>query len=247
MNSFSIIRADCFAELPGVITGMSTRNGGVSPAPFGMNLSFSVGDDEANVKRNREIFFGALKINLNELAIPRQVHSATVRVVSEPGTYPECDALITAAPRVFLCLSVADCVPILLFDNAKRVVAGVHAGWRGTAGEIVAKTVERMMQRFGSDPRDIIGFVGPSASVCCYEVGDEVAREFDGRFAQRMNGKARLDLKEANVEQLVQAGVRREAIEISPACTIHDAARFHSYRRESTKSGRMMATIGMVE
>jgi hypothetical protein len=224
---------------------MSTRNGGVSPSPLGMNLSYSVGDDEANVRRNREIFLGALKITLNELAIPRQVHSATVRVANEPGMYPECDALITATPRVFLCVSVADCVPILLFDNSKRVVAGIHAGWRGTAGKIVEKTIATMMRECRTRPEDVVGFVGPSASVCCYEVGDEVAEQFDGRFAERKNGTARLNLKAANVEQLVQAGIRRDAIEISPSCTIHDT-NLHSYRRDDTKSGRMLATIGLV-
>jgi hypothetical protein len=245
MNPLPIIRADCFAECAGVVAGMSTRHGGVSPSPLEMNLSFSVGDDEANVRRNREIFLGALNINLHELAIPRQVHSATVRVVHEPGTYPACDALITATPRVFLCVSIADCVPILLFDRGKRVVAGVHAGWRGTAGKIVEKTVATMVQEYGTRPENIVGFVGPSASVCCYEVGDDVAEQFDPQHAERTKGKARLDLKGANLDQLLRAGARRDAVEISPLCTIHETS-LHSFRRDNSKSGRMLATIGLV-
>lgn len=225
---------------------MSTRKGGVSPEPLGMNLSFNVGDAEENVRRNRELFFGALQIQLEELATQRQVHSSNVRIAQQPGSYPDCDALITNQPRVFLCVSVADCVPIFLFDENKMIVAVIHAGWRGTSGGIICNTIDLMKKEFGSDPGKIVAFIGPSASVCCYEVGEEVASQFELRFVSRRYGKISLDLKSANVAQLVQSGVPASSIEVSPLCTITAKDLLHSFRRDGERSGRMMGVVGLI-
>ena len=225
---------------------MSTRLGGVSPTPLGMNLSFSVGDNEENVQRNRELFFGALEVRLDELATQRQIHSGNVKIVRQPGNYPDCDAMITNQHRVFLCVSVADCVPIFLFDEKKMVVAGIHAGWRGTKAGIVSNTINLMKKEFGSDPENIVAFIGPSASVCCYEVGEEVASQFETGFVMRRDGKIFLDLKSANTSQLVQSAVPASSIEISPLCTITEKDTLHSYRRDGDRSGRMMGVIGLL-
>jgi YfiH family protein len=240
MSTTRTIQAESFRNFPRLQFGMSTRVGGVSPATLGMNLSFSVGDDEANVKQNRELF------RLNELAIPRQVHSATVVRAHAPGSYAECDALITDQRRVFLCVSVADCVPVFVLDTKKRVIAGIHAGWRGTAGNIVSHSIDAMKREFASDPSDMIAFVGPSAGLCCYSVGGEVAAQFDHEFVHHLNGKVFVDLKLANASQLVASGVSPSAIEISPLCTITESTLLHSFRRDKEHSGRMMGVIGLL-
>jgi YfiH family protein len=224
---------------------VSTRKGGFSRAPFGMNLSFRVGDREEDVRRNRELFLGALGISTNELAMPGQIHSDRVQRVDVPGHYPDCDALLTATPRVFLAISVADCVPILLYDPGVSAVAAVHAGWRGTASGILPRAMERLESEFGTSPSRLLAYLGPSASRCCYTVGEDVASQFDSRVVLRHDGRIIVDLKEANLAELLKSGVPREQIEVSPSCTICEPLVFHSFRRDGANSGRMMAVIGV--
>ncbi|HEX7572740.1 MAG TPA: peptidoglycan editing factor PgeF [Bacteroidota bacterium] len=237
-----LIRPSVFP--PGIAAAFSTRNGGVSPPPLGMNLSFMVGDDPVNVRKNREIFFGALGIPPGQVAIPGQVHGTTVRRVGEPGDYPETDALITSERGLFLCISVADCVPILLFDPLHNAVGAVHAGWRGTASAIVVAAVEAMHAEFGTLPTGLIASIGPSASACCYKVGADVASRFPSSFVREERGESFVDLKGVNRGQLLDGGLQPGNVELSPYCTISDSSLFHSYRRDGAKSGRMMGVIG---
>jgi hypothetical protein len=210
-----------------------------------MNLSFRVGDAEENVRRNREIFFGSLGVLPRELALPGQVHSAIVNRVDSPGHFPDCDALLTIARRVFLCITVADCVPILLYDPTAKAIAAVHAGWRGTASGILTKALEQMSVEFSVSPARVLAYLGPAASACCYVVGDDVASRFNPRFVTRSDTGPLVDLKGANVGELLDAGVPAEQIEISPSCTVSESALFHSFRRDRDRSGRMMAVIGL--
>jgi YfiH family protein len=239
----TVLRPGIFSDRPEVIAAVSTRRGGVSAAPFDMNLSFRVGDDEQNVRRNRELFFGPLGITPGELAIPFQVHSRNVVHALAPGGYSDCDGLVTRTPRVFLCVTVADCVPVLLYDPMSRTVAAVHAGWRGTAEGIVTAAVSLLQSDFSARPADILAYLGPSAGKCCYRLGEEVARLFDPVFIDRSGDQPTLDLRAANIAQLDAAGVRQ--IEVNPSCTISEEALFHSFRRDRERSGRMMAVIGL--
>ncbi|MBI3578034.1 MAG: laccase domain-containing protein, partial [Ignavibacteriales bacterium] len=132
MAESSILTSGKFSRFKSIKFGFSTRNGGVSPVPLGMNLSFNVGDENANVIQNRRLFFGALGISLEQGAVPLQCHSATVQIANHPGDYKQCDGLLTNVPQVALVVSVADCVPIFIFDPNNNVVAAVHSGWRGT-------------------------------------------------------------------------------------------------------------------
>lgn len=238
------IRSSIFP--PGVVAAFSTRVGGVSPAPLGMNLSFRVGDDPASVRKNREIFFGSLGIPEENLAIPGQIHGTTVRRVDAPGDYPGTDALVSGTPGLFLCVTVADCVPLLLFDPSHIAFAAIHAGWRGTSSGIAGLAVERMHAEFGSVPGRILAAIGPSASVCCYKVGEDVASQFPPANVRRESGESFVDLKGANRGQLLTAGLKPGNIEQSPHCTISDSALFHSHRRDGTRSGRMMGVIGLM-
>jgi len=228
----------------GIVAAFSTRQGGASPEPLGLNLSFKVGDDPANVRKNRELFFRDLGIPTDGLAIPGQVHGSAVRAVDEPGDYPETDALVTSQPNLFLCVSVADCVPILIYDTVRGAVAAVHAGWRGSASAITQAAINTMAVKFGTDPADILVSIGPSASSCCYVVGPDVSSRFSPEFRTERGGKIYVDLKEANRDQLVRSGVKPSNIEVSPHCTISEPGLFHSHRRDGAKSGRMMGVIG---
>jgi hypothetical protein len=168
----------------------------------------------------------------------KQVHSNLVlRVVSPDGFLGEGDALVTNRPGVAISIRTADCYPILLADIRTSAVAAIHAGWRGTAGRIVDRTLGKMAAEFGTDPGDVIAAIGPGIGVCCYEVGEEVARQFG------YDRRAHLDLAFENRKQLEDAGVLPDNIEALGVCTFCDAERFFSYRREKEKAGRMTSYI----
>ena len=178
----------------------------------------------------------------------RQIHSNIVldagqTVQGQIGT-PEGDALISAEPGVLVGIKTADCVPILLVDPMTRVVAAIHAGWRGTAANIGATAVDEMRIRWGSKPADIRAAIGPSIGVCCYEVGPEVARRFDTWVSGLTLASApeHLDLRAINEIQLRAAGVTD--IWKSGECTFCTGDKFYSFRREREQAGRMLSFAG---
>ncbi len=229
-----------------VLAAVSTREGGVSRQPYGMNLSFRVGDDPAHVEQNRRLFFGNLSIDLTELAIPSQVHSTTIVRADAPGVFPSCDALFTTVPRVFLCVTIADCVPVLVHAPDVGAVAAIHAGWRGTASGIVARAIDTMTRELDCNPSLMKVYLGPAASVCCYSVGSDVAQKLGEPFVRREGETIYADLKSANLAQLTGRGIDSRNVEISAHCTVSEPSRFHSYRRDRESSGRMMAVIGLL-
>lgn len=169
-----------------------------------------------------------------------QVHSATVVVNQGRPARRDCgDALIENQPGLAIGVKTADCVPILLADPVQRVVAAVHAGWRGTAAAIAATAIRRMASEYGSKPEDIQAAIGPSIGACCFEVGPEVARQF-GVLAP---GRVHLDLRAINAGQLEAAGVDRAHIAISEECTRCLPEKFHSFRRDGEAAGRMISWI----
>ncbi len=245
MSEIIIIASEKLSKFNDLKFGFSTRLGGISKGQFGMNLSFYVGDDRLNVLENRERFFGALKIGLNELAIPQQVQGSVVQRVFTQGGYDSCDGLITDSKGVFLTISTADCLPVFLFDPVTKSVGALHAGWRGSEMNIVSRAIRMMREEFGTSPANLISYIAPAASVCCYEVGEDVAKRFSHEFLIQ-NSKLHLNLKEHAKTLMLDAGVRGENIEVSEYCTICNANLFHSHRRDKEKSGRMMGVIGLV-
>ena len=241
-----LIVSEKLSQFNEVRFAMSTRGGGLSEPPFGMNLSFRVGDDDANVLENRRIFFSSIGLDPERAAFPLQCHSSAAKVVVQPGVYEECDALVTSVPDVLLVVTVADCLPVVLYDYRRTVIGLVHAGWKGTAERITENAIRLMMQEFQTSPPHFVVYLGPSAGVCCYEVGPEVAKQFPERVVERRSGKLYLDLKQANLQQLLSCGVKREQIEISSYCTICRPELFHSYRRDREQSGRMMAVASLI-
>jgi polyphenol oxidase len=167
----------------------------------------------------------------------KQIHSNLALLADEPGVVGEGDALITNHPGLAVSVRTADCYPILLADPRNRAIAAVHAGWRGTAAQIVIRTLEKMKSEFGTEPADVSAAIGPGIGVCCYEVGEDVSRQFG--FAIRTH----LDLMSENRKQLEEAGVSPQNIQALDVCTFCDAERFFSYRREKEKAGRMTSFI----
>lgn len=238
----TIIRSAIFSQYPDIVFGMSTRD--VS-APSGLNISFNVGDDPAIVQSNRTAFLTALNINEGRIVFPQQEHTNTVAVCRQPQRIPSCDGTVTAEKDLFLAVTIADCTPVMLYDTRRKVVAGIHAGWKGTARHIVGRAISLMCESHNTDPADIIAFIGPSAGVCCYEVGSDVAATLPSEcIIPKSNGKFFADIKKANLLQLIDNGVRESHIEVNSDCTIHNHL-YHSHRRDGKRSGRMMAVIGI--
>lgn len=247
MRTLPIIKSSKLSEYPDVVAGVSTRVGGISPEPYGLNLSFHVGDERGNVVENRRRFLESLGIWSEEIAVPNQCHTSTVRIARWPSVYEKCDALVTAERRVFLVVTVADCIPVLMYDRKNKVVAAVHVGWRGAASDIVQSALDSLRREFLTDFHDLIVFLGPSARSCCYDVGEDVASRFPGDFLRpSKNGKWFLDLQGFTKAQLAQFDLLPDQIEEDGRCTICRPDLFNSFRREGKRSGRMMGVIGLL-
>lgn len=239
---------DLFKPFPGLIAAESTRHGGVSRPPYhALNLGKHTADQPDAVLENRRRFCTALGITPNQLAWSKQVHGAAVRHVTASGGAEGFDALITQTPGVVLAVSVADCTPVLVFDPVHRAVAAIHAGWRGAAAGIVGKALEAMSEQFGTRGADCMAYVGTCIDECSFEVGDEVAAEFDDGFKRFDSERNRffVDLKKACAAQLRAFGIPAGQIEISPYSTVLHNDDYFSHRKEGGVTGRMMAVIGV--
>ena len=235
-----------------ILAAVSTRVGGVSPAPYeSLNLGRSTGDADAHVDANRARFVDALDAHHARLARIHQVHGADVLHVDgawrDAGERPRADGLVTRDRDRLLVVTVADCAPVFVAHEASGTVAAVHAGWRGTAARIAAVAVERVAALAGAPPRELTAGVGPSIGPCCFEVGEEVAWHFPAATARRA-GASRpvVDLWAANAAQLEEAGLPYGSISVAGLCTSCCRDLFFSHRRDRGVTGRMIAVIGRV-
>lgn len=237
-----------FSEYPGLVAAESTRHGGVSPAPYHtLNLGKNTADAPGNTAENRRRFCAALGFLPEQLAWSKQVHGAEVLVATAPGGAEGFDALTTQTPGVFLSVSVADCTPVLVFDPVHGAVAAIHAGWRGAAAGIVGNTLRVMAERFGTRGADCLAYVGTCIDECSFEVGAEVAAEFEPAFQHYDPERDRffVDLKKACTAQLLAAGLAAERIEVSPFSTVLNHEDYFSHRKSGGITGRMLAVIGL--
>lgn len=257
-NKLPVLQFANLGQIPEVFHFSTTRVGGCSTNDYSsLNLGFNSGDLPENVLENRVRFCAALHILPDQLVFPKQTHTANVKtvtasffdMVTEERKYflNEIDAVITNLQGVCIAVKTADCVPILLFDSKRKVVAAIHAGWRGTIQNIVFVTIHKMITEFGTDPSDLVAGIGPSISPKVYEVGEEVWKQFAPEFYLASNpekaDKKLLDLWSANYQQLIKAGVPAEQIEVARICTFSDPDRFFSARRDGIKTGRMATGI----
>jgi YfiH family protein len=181
-------------------------------------------------------------LDVHQVAYAIQVHKTKIEVVTNAGTYPDTDAFVTAKKDMALAIQVADCAAVLFGDPKNRVIAAAHAGWRGAAGNIIPKTLDKMLS-LGAEPKNIKAFISPCISLKNFEVGEEVASEFPDQFVDRDRfEKPHIALKEFIRYQLLEHGMMESKIELDTHCTIDDE-KFYSYRRQKGKSGRMMGII----
>jgi len=188
--SVEILCADSFSDIPWLVHGFSTRQGGVSTCYGGksLNLGLTSNDSHKNVQRNRAVFIEAIGATNQDktlwpLALVRQIHSGTTHRVDAARVHtPAGDGMFTNVAGMLLAIMTADCVPVLVADVKRRVVAAFHAGWRGTVARVVEKGVGEMRRQFGSAPRDLRAAIGPCIRKCCYSVGAEVRAEFESQF-----------------------------------------------------------------
>lgn len=224
----------------------TTRMGGESLGNFySLNLGLSSGDNKDLVLKNRELIFNKLNIDVKNVCLAKQTHSDHILVTNTGGAFNEYDAIISTQPGVFAAVSIADCTPVIVVDFNTKIVAAIHAGWRGTQKEIVSKTIQQMI-KLGCKSENLKAFIGACISYNQFEVGPEVASLFDRNFVRKHTneGKFLIDLKGINARQLIDNGVKIENIEISDYCTITDNHLFYSYRNEKGITGRMMAVVG---
>lgn len=232
LNLDHFIKPKVLNDFPDVFAVMSTRK--------------SVATVESEVKENRKILLEQLGVSEDKIALPKQIHSSNVCIVDKPGVYENCDALVTDKRDIYLVVSVADCAPVYIYDQVRKAIALIHCGWRGARGKIVEKTVDVMVKNFRSNTGNMIAYIGPCASVCCYEVGLEFERFFEARFLRfKENGKYHFDLKSEIYSQLVKSGLKFKNIDVDEHCTVCNADLFHSFRRDGERSGRMLALFGM--
>ena len=184
------------------------------------------------------------------LIVPKQVHGdviwkASAKDVSMAGIY-EADAVVTDVPGLAIGVRTADCLPALLYDPVRRVIAAVHAGWKSTKLDIARKTVELLRSDYGVDPRNIRAAIGPCIRRESCAVGAEFMAYFPLDTVKTPEG-LRFDILGANMRQLTRAGVKRANIFDCGMCSFQDAARFHSFRRDGERSGRMISALMMGE
>ncbi|GAB6009630.1 peptidoglycan editing factor PgeF [Dysgonomonas reticulitermitis] len=237
----------------------TTVRGGVSEGDYtSFNLGFYSGDNPGCVYENRSRLASLINVPLQDLYIPYQTHGDKIcvldsdfMVLSDNDKYLSLngvDALITDQKNICIGVTTADCVPVLIYDPAKNVLATIHAGWKGTVAKIVEKTVAKMADAFGCDPQDMYAGIAPCISQKCFEVGEEVDDVFkeagfhmnDIAYHNSGTGKTHIDLRQANKILLNNAGVLSHHIETSDLCTYSDSDMFFSARRQTIHSGRMV-------
>lgn len=244
--------------------GFSTRLGGVSEGIFGtMNLSFARGDREEAVRENFLRMAAALEVRPDSYVCSAQTHTTNVREVTEADAgkgivrerdYTDVDGLVTNVPGLCLATFYADCVPLFFVDPEKKAIGLAHSGWRGTVGKIGKATVEKMTERYGTNPEDIVAAIGPSICQDCYEVSGDVIGQFrsaydealwDALFYEKEDGKYQLDLWMANWYVLREAGIREEKIAVTNLCTCCNSELLFSHRASRGKRGNLGAFLSL--
>ena len=249
----SVFKFESFKKYTNIAHFVTTKEGWLS----GSKPRFT-GDQEAIYTGFREELALSFHWDAKRFIFARQTHSDHVAVVTSENlltTISDTDALITNEPGLFVCVQTADCVPVLLFDPHLKVVAAIHAGWRGTVSKIAKKAVQQMTDTFGCDPSNIIAGIGPSIHLHAYEVGREVVEAVEANFSNSTallkpslnKGKAYFDLWEANQTVLIESGIPEANIEVMGLCSFEHTDLFYSARREGIDTGRMVSGIRLVD
>ena len=248
---------------PEVAHFVTTRHGGISGGTYAsFNCSPYTNDSCMNVNHKQFVLFQHMEHQIRELFIPEQIHGCDSLIIDESflrnnsletrrALLAGMDALITDVPGFCICVTTADCVPVLLYDRKHRVVAAVHAGWKGTVKRIVSYVMRLMKRNFDTRGEDLVACIGPSISLESFEVGNEVYEIFEENgfdmsaisIKKKETGKYHIDLWEANRIELLDAGVPAGQIEVAGICTYIHHDEFFSARRLGINSGRILSGI----
>lgn len=206
-----------------------------------------------NENKDLDRFLSRLGIDKTNLVMMKQIHGSKIKVVTRKDggkVIKNVDGLVTQTKKIFLGVNTADCLPISFCDPQKKIVGIAHAGWRGILLRIVPKVV-KSMKKLGADPGKMIVCIGPHIGSCCYLVGNDLVKKFQKEFGdlpkmvyQDKNGTY-LDLTTAVTIQLIELGIKKENIEVSPDCTSCQNGQFFSFRKDNRKTyGEMLGVIG---
>lgn len=256
-GNIHFLEPEQFAATGMSVQGFSTRHEGVSRPPYNsLNLGANTLDSPHSVQGNLSLLARSFGSRMEKLVTVTQVHGTDLLVIDQSNPdfchfrKLECDGIVTNQPGVMIGVCVADCVPLLLLDPVQKVVAALHAGWKGTAGNIARKGVETLVKLFGSNHHDILAAVGPGIGSCCYEVDEPVREAFQAQggiwndHAKALGGgKWSLDMAGANRQQLLEAGVLEGRIESTSYCVSCHQEWFFSYRRDKGETGRQMGFV----
>lgn len=206
------------------------------------NIAYHVKDIKANVDKNRILLAQKYNFDLKNLKYMNQIHSDIVESADNSYLLKECDALMTNQPNRPLMVMVADCIPILMYDEVKKVIAAVHAGRNGTFLQIATKTIQKMINIYKSNPENIYIYLGPSIQKCCYKVSDEMAQIVKTNFGEEFVNQRAINLQAINKKQLLDIGIKEENIDISSICTKCGKKDYFSYRNNKN-CGRFAGII----
>ncbi len=260
IQDFKYITFPTFEKYDDLLHCFTTRKGGVSRGSFeSMNIGFSTGDSDQNIKRNIEIMAEKLNINVDDIVETNQTHTNTIKYVTEEhkgkvfkeSPFKDVDGIYTDKRNLVLMSFHADCTPVFFYDHVKKVIGLAHAGWRGTLLNIAGKMVKAFVNDFNSNPSDIRIAIGPSLGSCCFEVDKDVADLFlseNGEFEKYMEikePKYYFNLWEINKYLLMKEGIKEENIEISGICTKCNNDLFFSHRGQGGKRGLLAGILMM--
>jgi len=248
-----IYQTDILNSFPNLIHCFSAKNGGLSSGAYSsLNLAFHVGDSRVDVEKNHALLADKLHYNKQKLIHMKQIHSDLVYTVTKDDNFqtpPTCDALITDKTDTPLMVMVADCSPILFYDDVKKVIAVAHAGRQGAFKNIVKNVIDSFKHDYDSKTEDILVVIGASIGKCCYEVGDEIyqeAQELNLEYSLlKRNSSYYLDISAILKQQLLDAGIQNRNIEISDECTCCKSDKYFSYRADGT-TGRFCGVIKLL-
>jgi YfiH family protein len=254
IHSIEYFESSLLSDCDFLVHAFCTRLGGVSEDEYAsLNISFREGDLESRVLQNWHRLAMAFAIPLDKFLTLNQVHGDDIFVIKPFGDYYSSsealnyDAIVTSRTNLAVCIKTADCVPVFIVDRVNKIIAVVHAGWRGSALEITAKVVRLLIKKYDSSPRDILTAIGPSIGQCCFEVDSATANTF---FEQKNNeaflfpgarpSKWMLDLAEANRRQILNCDVPERNIDVSDLCTSCRQDLFFSHRDSGGITGRQV-------
>ena len=257
-NNCKFLLFSSFSDTKLAVSVYSTRTGGISPAPFNtMNLGTTTNDKIENIIENRKIFSKATGVTFKNTL--KQIHGTKVIILNNirknngsvvyEKKCPIGDALITNIKKNPLVIMVADCYVIYFLDPLNKAIGIAHAGWRGTAENISGEVLKQMNKEYGTLSENCIIGISPGIGRCCFEVDEDVFKEFKKagfdlpEFLEKKDNKWHIDLLKINLYLLKKNKVKEENISYSTLCTSCNKELFYSYRREKGNTGRMAGAI----